>query len=94
MIFMQPGLYVRIAEMTGDRAPTPLPLASGFNSDTAYRVLGAYSPSETSEAYFVLSNDEDQVWFGSNRHGLTCKNLPDANELRVRLTGVGLCMLV
>lgn len=62
------GLYIRIEQMTGNRAPAPYPLESGFSADLAYRVIGIFSPSETSEAYLILSNDSDQIWFISNRH--------------------------
>jgi hypothetical protein len=68
MVCLEPGLYVRIVEMRGERAPLPRPLASGFNEDTAYRVLGLHSASETSEAYLILSNDRDELWFISNKH--------------------------
>jgi hypothetical protein len=83
MICIESGLYVRIAQLEGARAPVPLPLSSGFNSDTAYRVLGAFSPSETSEAYLVLSNDEDELWFISNRHCRSWKVLPTNSETRL-----------
>ena len=57
--------------MAGPRAPVPRPLENGFSADMAYRVLGLYSPSETSEAFLVLSNDRDEMWFISNRHVIT-----------------------
>lgn len=66
MISLQPGLYVRVQELQG--GPTPLPLQSGFSANTAYLALGLYNPSETSDAYFVLSNDRDEIWFICNRH--------------------------
>ncbi len=66
MIALQPGLYVRVQELQD--GPTPLPLKSGFNLNTAYLALGLYNPSETSDAYFVLSNDRDEIWFICNRH--------------------------
>jgi hypothetical protein len=68
MIAFEHGLYVRIEEFPGPRAPMPRPLASGFSDDLAYRVIGLYNPSESSDAYFVLSNDRDEVWFICNRH--------------------------
>jgi hypothetical protein len=68
MITVETGLYVRIEEMQGERAPQPRPLASGFSRDVAYRVLGVHAPSETSEAYLILANDRDELWFISNRH--------------------------
>lgn len=68
MIAYQTGLYIRIEELTGPRAPMPKPCESGFTSDTAYRVLGMYSPAETSDAYLVLSNGREELWFISTRH--------------------------
>lgn len=68
MITYETGLYIRIEELVGPRAPVPRPLENSFSTGLAYRVLGLYSPSETSEAYFVLSNDRDEIWFISNRH--------------------------
>lgn len=71
MIAFEPGLYIRIEQLDGPRAPMPKPLDSGFSMDCAYRVLGLYSPSETADAYLVLSNDRDEIWFVSNRHART-----------------------
>lgn len=56
MIFIQPGLYLRVEELEGETAPLPSPLQSGFSSDVAYLALGAFSLSESGEAFFVLSN--------------------------------------
>ena len=66
MIHIEAGIYVRVQQLAG-RAH-PLPLDNGFGEETAYRALGIYSPSETSECYFVLANDRDETWFISNRH--------------------------
>ncbi|GGR98001.1 hypothetical protein [Deinococcus sedimenti] len=68
MIAFHPHLFVRIVELGGPRAPTPLPLSSGFNEGRAYRVVGVYNPSETSDAYFILPNDRDELWFICQRH--------------------------
>lgn len=68
MLAFQPNLFVRIVQLEGPRAPQPKPLDSGFSEGTLYRVLGVYSPSETSEAYFILPNDRDEMWFISQRH--------------------------
>jgi hypothetical protein len=65
-IFLEPNLYVRIIEL--ENGPAPLPLASGFNTNRAYRVLGLYTASETGEAYLILPNDREEMWFISNRH--------------------------
>jgi len=67
-LFIQPNLYVRIEQMEGDRAPRPLPLASGFSPDRFYEILGVQSLSESSEAFLILKNDRDEMWFISNRH--------------------------
>ena len=90
VLALNPDLFVVVHEMEGDRAPMPRPLASGFTPDKAYRVLGCHSPSETSEAYFILSNDRDEVWFVSNRHFRTYALLPGTTALRVpRVSGDG-----
>ena len=68
MIWMEPGVYVRMQPLEGPRAPQPQPLDSGFSSATAYRVLGLHTPSETADAYVILSNDRDEIWFICTRH--------------------------
>ena len=75
MTSLEPGLYVRIEEL--DNGPKPFPLTSGFSMRQAYRALGLYNPSETSDAYFVLSNDRDEIWFVCNRHVRAYGLLPD-----------------
>ena len=59
----------------------PLPLQSGFSIDVAYRALGIYSPSETSECYLVLSNDRNEIWFISNRHLRVVGVFPERRDL-------------
>ncbi len=66
MLWLEQGLYIRIQEL--DNGPRPLPLQSGFSTGTAYRVLGCFNPSETSDAYYILANDRDEIWFICNRH--------------------------
>lgn len=66
MLTLETGMYFRIEQQP--KGPKPLPLESGFNAHTAYRALGAFNPSETSDAYFILSNDHDEVWFICNQH--------------------------
>ena len=61
----------------------PRPLDSGFSTASAYRVLGLHAPSETGEAYFILSNDRDEVWFVSNRHFRTYALVPGTTALRM-----------
>lgn len=80
---LEPGLYVRIEEL--DNGPKPFPLTSGFSVGHAYRALGLYNPSETSDAYFVLSNDRDEIWFICNRHVRSHALLPDEFALRVSI---------
>ena len=53
MITVEPGLYVRVQEL--ENGPKPFPLQSGFNLHTAYRALGMFNPSETSDAFFILT---------------------------------------
>lgn len=68
MLAFNERMLVRIVQHENVRSPQPRPLENGFSEGRVYRVLGIYSPSETSEAYFVLSNDREEVWFISNRH--------------------------
>jgi len=68
MISYETGIYVRIEEFSGPRTPVPKPLDCGFLSDRAYRVLGIFNPSETSDAYLIMSNERDELWFICNRH--------------------------
>ena len=86
MVSIADSLFVVMQEMPGERAPRPLPSLSGFSANVAYRVLGVHSPSETSEAYFILSNDRDEVWFISNRHLRTWQLRPETSALRIPLT--------
>ena len=75
MTALEPGLYVRIEE-SGD-GPRPFPLVSGFSVGQAYRALGLSNPTETSGAYFVLSNDNDEIWLISNCHVRAYALLPN-----------------
>ena len=81
MTLIEPGLYLRVEEMIN--GPKPLPLLSGFSKGRAYRALGLYNPSETSDAYFVLSNDRNEVWFICNRHLRTYALMPEEKRFRV-----------
>ena len=60
------GIYFSIQQTDGAQGPKPL--VSGFSEDYCYLALGLFNPSETSEAYFILANDRNEVWFISNRH--------------------------
>ncbi|CAN5433229.1 hypothetical protein BH11ARM1_BH11ARM1_15130 [soil metagenome] len=66
--YLQEEIWVVVEQLNGPHAPRPMPLESGFSPGSAYRVIGLHCPSETSEAYFILCNDRDEVWFISNRH--------------------------
>ncbi len=79
------GLYLRVEEL--HNGPKPMPLDSGFSMGRAYRALGLYNPSETSDAYFVLSNDRAEVWFICNRHLRTYALLPDERNFSVTVEG-------
>ena len=73
MLWLEQGLYIRIEQL--EEGPRPLPLRSGFCTENAYRVLGCYNPSESADAYYILSNDRDEIWFICNRHVRTvCLN--------------------
>jgi hypothetical protein len=77
------GLYLRVEELGG--GPKPLPLQSGFSLGPAYRAREIDNPSETSDAYFALSNDRDEVWFICNRHLRTHALLPTERRSRIEL---------
>lgn len=67
-IYLKPDVFVVIRQMEGPSAPRPLPLSSGFSEGLAYEVLGIHTASESAEAYLILRNDRDEMWFISNRH--------------------------
>lgn len=77
------GLYLRVEEL--HNGPKPMPLDSGFSMGRAYRALGLYNPSETSDAYFVLSNDRNEVWFICNRHLRTYALMPEQKHFRLTI---------
>jgi hypothetical protein len=83
MLTLDTNLFLRISQL--DNGPRPLPLESGFSIHTAYRALGMFNPSETSDAYFILSNDRDEIWFICNRHLRTVCALSDSAEFRMPL---------
>ncbi|MBI0274297.1 MAG: hypothetical protein RSA68_05325 [Hafnia sp.] len=84
MIWFEQGLYLRIEEL--ENGPRPLPLRSGFSREIAYRALGVFNPSESSDAYYILSNDRDEIWFICNRHLRTVALLPDTTDFRRPIT--------
>ena len=83
MLTLDTHLFLRINQL--ENGPRPLPLESGFTLNSSYRALGMFNPSETSDAYFILSNDRDEIWFISNRHLRTVAALPESNEFRIPL---------
>lgn len=83
MVWFEVGVYLRIDELQD--GPKPFPLQSGFGMDVAYRALGLFNPSETSDAYFVLSNERDEIWFICNRHLRTVAILPERRDFRIPL---------
>ncbi|MBA3961341.1 MAG: hypothetical protein H0X40_05495 [Chthoniobacterales bacterium] len=86
MIDVREDLYVVIEQLETTLAPQPKPLNHGFSKDVSYLVLGAFSLSESSDAFFILSNDHDEIWFISNRHLRTYKLLPGATAFRLPVT--------
>jgi len=86
MLSLENGLYLRVHELPD--GPHPKPLTSGFNADTAYRALGMFNPSETSDAYLIFSNDRDEVWFICNRHLRVVGLFPAETALRFPLETV------
>lgn len=75
MIYVQPDLWVVVEEMEGKNAPVPKPLQNGFSEGVAYRVIGAMG--DIGECYMMLSNDNNEVWYVSNRHLRTLNASPN-----------------
>lgn len=81
-ITLNPKLYVSLQPLEHVK---PHPVNDGrFNPDFAYKVLGVYNASETSECFFILSNTYNEIWFISQRH-LRAYKLLDSDELYVAL---------
>lgn len=80
MITLETGLYLRVQELAD--GPKPFPLQSGFSMQRAYRALGMFNPSETSDAFFILANDKDEIWFICNRHLRAVGLSPEPRDLR------------
>lgn len=83
MLSLESGIYLRVEQLPN--GPHPLPLESGFTLGVAYRALGMFNPSETSDAYFIFSNDRDEVWFICNRHLRCLGVLPHQKSPRLPL---------
>jgi hypothetical protein len=66
--YIKLGVMVKIKQLDGKHAPRPLPLENNFSPDKSYEIIGIHCPSETAEAYCILVNDLNQIWFISNRH--------------------------
>lgn len=81
MLTLDPRLYLEIVPYNGDRPPVPHPVHDAhFDPKRIYKALGIYSPSETAEAYLILSREDGAIWFISNRH-LRAYALLDSTEL-------------
>lgn len=62
-------LYVEIVPLESPHPPRPHPITEGrFDPNLAYKVLGVYNPSETSECYLMLANPDREIWFIPQRH--------------------------
>lgn len=83
ILTLESNLFLRICQL--DKYPHPLPLQSGFTINTAYRALGLFNPSETSDAYVILSNNRDEIWFICNRHLKTVCSRPELLDFRIPL---------
>ncbi|MBD1398048.1 hypothetical protein H9Q13_12795 [Pontibacter sp. JH31] len=81
-ITLNPRLYVSLSPLDHVK---PHPINDGrFDPAYAYKVLGVYNASETSECFFILSNTHGEMWFISQRHLRTYKLL-DSDEFFVEL---------
>ena len=79
-----PRLYVEIVPLENGRPPRPHPIQEArFDQDYAYKVLGVYNPSETSECYLMLANPDREIWFIPQRHTRAWRLL-DGDEFFVR----------
>ena len=85
MTYFETGLYIRTAKL--DDGAKPFSLTCGFLADGAYRALSLYNPARTSDTYFVLSNNLDEIWSIGNEHAHEL--LPDemAFTLPISLAG-------
>lgn len=67
-VYIKSGVKVIINQIDTKFAPQPKPLENNFSEGKEYEIIGLYCPSETSEAFCILVNDLNQIWFISNRH--------------------------
>jgi hypothetical protein len=70
--------------------PSQKPLQNGSSRRFAYLALGAFSLAESGEAFFILANGRDEIWFISNRHLRVRQLLPGSTEFHRRLTDYSL----
>lgn len=78
-------LYVEIVPLENGRSPQPHPIGDGrFDPEYAYKLLGVYNPSETSECYLMLANTRREIWFIPQRHTRAWRLL-DGEALFVRI---------
>ncbi|WP_199688431.1 hypothetical protein [Pontibacter oryzae] len=81
-ITLNPKLYVSLQPLEHVK---PHPVNDGrFDPAFAYKVLGVYNASETSECFFILSNTYNEIWFISQRH-LRAYKLLDSDALYLAL---------
>jgi hypothetical protein len=81
-ITLNPKLYVTLQPLEHVK---PHPINDGrFDPSFAYKVLGVYNASETSECFFILSNTYNEMWFISQRH-LRVYKLIDSDEFYIAL---------
>jgi hypothetical protein len=81
-ITLNPKLYVTLQPLEHVK---PHPINDGrFDPAYAYKVLGVYNASETSECFFILSNTYNEIWFISQRH-LRAYKILDSDELYLEL---------
>lgn len=60
-------VYVEVPE----KVPGKKPVFSGFSKDKLYKVYGIYAPAhpiESGESHYILINDEDEIYFISNKY--------------------------
>ncbi|NDK57203.1 hypothetical protein [Pontibacter fetidus] len=81
-ITLNPRLFVSLSPLEHVK---PHPINDGrFDPAFAYKVLGVYNASETSECFFILSNPANEMWFISQRHLRTYKLL-DSDDFYIRM---------
>ena len=59
-------LYARGKQLVS--GPKPFPLLSGFSTGHPHRAFGSANARAAKDAYFVLRNDSEEIWFSCNCH--------------------------